>query len=404
MSEKEKDKTGDASQSGTEETKDGKVNVEINKPDASLKLGITIEPSSDPLRGHFVSAVSDTLSAISVGDVIFSVNGKSSFDDIVEEFKNNVALSIKMKKAVEIQIDRPDASQNFGLTLTSKHAEELGLEVTAVDVDGGVHRWNQGHPLSAVRVRDVVYSINGKTTFQEVVQELEKSTSISIRAVRDEEVGELHTGLTAYTPDPQPFHWTTWSGAYEAPEHKLFGSNVYEPYANNHVFAVIDRVRGGIFIAYTLLQVIGYYAKVIAVDRGFGSLGGGAEASASWKNNPGGNVLALFSEVVMYTQVLSLLGMAFATRNQKATLVYVAAERLLSWWHKGNPPFFPQDRRAMACNNFQMAGFFFIQTFAIWAVQEAFKGTLSDMDVRTMSTWPAMLSGMYSFFTGALHL
>lgn len=91
------------------------------------------------------------------------------------------AIASAATTEVTITISRPDTSHKFGMLIGTEVSRLGGQPVTDVRAGGVIEAWNKERPESAVKVGDVIAAVNGKTTFEEMMNEFKSCLSVTLR-------------------------------------------------------------------------------------------------------------------------------------------------------------------------------------------------------------------------------
>lgn len=82
---------------------------------------------------------------------------------------------------VEICISRPDISQKFGMMIDIEPNFGGGHRISEIREGGLVEAWNREHPDNAIQVNDILISVNGKITFDEMMEQFKSELSCQLR-------------------------------------------------------------------------------------------------------------------------------------------------------------------------------------------------------------------------------
>jgi len=78
---------------------------------------------------------------------------------------------------VEVCISRPDVSQKFGMMIDIEPNLGGGHRISEIRQGGLVEDWNRKNPDNAIQVNDILISVNGKVTFDEMMEQFKSELS-----------------------------------------------------------------------------------------------------------------------------------------------------------------------------------------------------------------------------------
>jgi len=84
----------------------------------------------------------------------------------------------------DVQLSRPDASLKFGMVISSEWSSPGGHAVKSIREGGAVHAYNQTQAGREVRPADVIVEANGKTSYEDIMEQLKVSLSCTLRIRR----------------------------------------------------------------------------------------------------------------------------------------------------------------------------------------------------------------------------
>lgn len=111
--------------------------------------------------------------------------GYSSCNEVVEVASENKENCIDGD--AEVVLARPDLARKFGMMIGMDKALQGGHAITSIRQGGVLDDWNSKNPSTAIQVGDVLLSVNGKGTFDEMMKEFGQSLSCILKLARKSE-------------------------------------------------------------------------------------------------------------------------------------------------------------------------------------------------------------------------
>jgi len=124
---------------------------------------------------------------IMLQDKTMTLSGKSGYNAEPGPKVSCEAYGVTSSNAVasvqdrEVMLTRPDLSQKFGMLLGRDLAENGGHAITSIRKGGVLEGWNEKNPSVAIHADDILLSVNGKTTFDEMMGEFGQSLSCTLK-------------------------------------------------------------------------------------------------------------------------------------------------------------------------------------------------------------------------------
>mmetsp|Transcript_57885 Transcript_57885/g.161558 ORF Transcript_57885/g.161558 Transcript_57885/m.161558 type:complete len:464 (+) Transcript_57885:70-1461(+) len=88
------------------------------------------------------------------------------------------------ERIFETTIARPDVEQKFGMMIDTERSVLGGHAITEIREGGVVHERNTSNPGAPIRIKDVLMSVNGKTTFDGMMDEFRQSLTCTLKLLR----------------------------------------------------------------------------------------------------------------------------------------------------------------------------------------------------------------------------
>merc|ERR1712139_103388 len=78
----------------------------------------------------------------------------------------------------------------FGMMIGVDKSANGGHPITSIRQGGVLEDWNAKNPSKALCTGDVIMSVNGKSTFEEMMSELGHAVSCTLKLVRKDDIGK----------------------------------------------------------------------------------------------------------------------------------------------------------------------------------------------------------------------
>eukprot|EP00427_Karlodinium_veneficum_P003546 CAMPEP_0169170840 /NCGR_PEP_ID=MMETSP1015-20121227/62381_1 /TAXON_ID=342587 /ORGANISM="Karlodinium micrum, Strain CCMP2283" /LENGTH=275 /DNA_ID=CAMNT_0009243967 /DNA_START=15 /DNA_END=839 /DNA_ORIENTATION=- len=89
------------------------------------------------------------------------------------------------KEVTEVVVSRPTTEQKFGMMIGVDQNTGGGHAVTMIRAGGVLDQWNKDHAAIAICIGDIILSVNGKETFDDMMNEFKQSLECTLKLRRE---------------------------------------------------------------------------------------------------------------------------------------------------------------------------------------------------------------------------